>query len=95
MTVLIWAGGIGFAAAIVTDFIVLDHTLAGSLTWICLALLPVYLVAVWLARRRPRVRVEGRHAVPGAVPLPPPAPSDRVGAGDAADEQFEPVGAPR
>ena len=41
----------------------------------------------WLGRRLPRLRVEGPTAVPGAAPLPPPAPADRVGG--------EPVGARR
>jgi RND superfamily putative drug exporter len=49
----------------------------------------------WLARRLPRLAVEGAPAMPGAVPLPPPAPADRVGADDVADEQVEPVGAQR
>ena len=33
----------------------------------------------WLGRRLPRLRVDGPPAMPGAVPLPPPAPADRVG----------------
>jgi RND superfamily putative drug exporter len=48
----------------------------------------------WLGRRLPRLAVEGPPAVmvtvPGAVPLPPPAPADRV-----VDERGEPVGAQR
>jgi RND superfamily putative drug exporter len=48
----------------------------------------------WLSRRLPRLAVEGPPAVmvtvPGAVPLPPPAPADRV-----VDERGEPVGAQR
>ncbi|HEY5878856.1 MAG TPA: histidine kinase [Nakamurella sp.] len=53
VTALIWAGGLGFAAAIVTDVLIADGTTAGSLIWICVGVLPVYLVAVWLAGRRP------------------------------------------
>ena len=41
----------------------------------------------WLGRRLPRLRVDGPPAMPGAVPLPSPAPADRVGG--------EPVGAGR
>jgi RND superfamily putative drug exporter len=48
----------------------------------------------WLARRLPRVAVEGpptvMGTVSGAVPLPPPASADRV-----VDGRAEPVGAGR
>lgn len=53
VTALIGYGGICFTLAIATDFLVPNSTMAGSLVWICVAVLPVYLVAVWLARRRP------------------------------------------
>ncbi len=53
VTALAWAGGLCFAAAIVTDVTIGDATTAGSLTWIILGVLPIYLVAIWLARRRP------------------------------------------
>ena len=32
----------------------------------------------WLARRLPHLAVDGRPAVTGTVPLPPPSPADRV-----------------
>jgi signal transduction histidine kinase len=53
VTALIWGGGLGFAVAIVTDILIADDTTAGSLIWICIGVLPVYLVAVWLAGLRP------------------------------------------
>ena len=53
VTALIAYGGICFTIAIATDFLVRNSTMAGSLVWICVAILPVYLVAVWLAHRRP------------------------------------------
>ena len=53
MTALVAYGGICFTIAIATDFLVRTSTMAGSLVWICVAVLPVYLVAVWLAHRRP------------------------------------------
>ncbi len=53
MTALIWFGGVGFALAVVTTGLNDHHTLAGSLAWLCLGILPLYVVAVWLARRRP------------------------------------------
>ncbi len=50
---LIWSGGIGFALAVITTGLNEHHTLPGSLAWLCLGILPLYAVAVWLARRRP------------------------------------------
>jgi RND superfamily putative drug exporter len=44
----------------------------------------------WLARRLPRLAVDGRSAVTGTVPLPPPSPADRVD-----DEREQRVGASR
>jgi RND superfamily putative drug exporter len=44
----------------------------------------------WLARRLPRLAVDGRPAVTGTVPLPPPSPADRVD-----DEREQRVGASR
>jgi signal transduction histidine kinase len=53
VTVLIWFGGLGFALAVVTVGLSDRHTLTGALVWLCLGVLPLYIVAVWLARRRP------------------------------------------
>jgi signal transduction histidine kinase len=53
VTALIWLGGVGLVTAVVTDILLADQTMAGSLAWICLAIVPIYLVAVWLAGRRP------------------------------------------
>jgi signal transduction histidine kinase len=53
VTVLIWAGGVGFGLAVVTVALSDRHTLTGALVWLCLGVLPLYVVAVWLARRRP------------------------------------------
>src|SRR6478735_4506731 len=53
VTALIWFGGIGFALAVVTVALSDRHTLTGALVWLCLGVLPLYVVAVWLARRRP------------------------------------------
>jgi len=53
VTALIWLGGVGLVTAVVTDILVADRTTAGSLAWICLAIVPIYLVAVWLAGWRP------------------------------------------
>lgn len=53
VTVLIWFGGLGFALALVTLPLTHRDNLTGAVVWICLGILPLYLVAVWLARRRP------------------------------------------
>lgn len=53
MTALILFGGVGFALALVTLPLTNRDSFSGALAWICLGILPLYLVAVWLARRRP------------------------------------------
>lgn len=53
VTALIWCGGIGLALALVTLPLAHRDNISGAVVWICLGILPLYLVAVWLARRRP------------------------------------------
>ena len=53
VTALIWIGGVGLAGTIVTDVALGGDTMAGALAYVGIAILPIYLVAVWLAGRRP------------------------------------------
>lgn len=53
VTALIWFGGLGFLLALATLPLTDRGSLTGVLAWVCLGLLPLYLVAVWLAGRRP------------------------------------------
>lgn len=53
VTALIWFGGVAFTLALITLPLTHRGNLTGALVWICLGILPLYLVAVWLARRRP------------------------------------------
>jgi len=50
---LIWIGGLALTGAVVTDIALAPGSLAGDLTWLGLGILPIYLVAMWLAGRRP------------------------------------------
>jgi RND superfamily putative drug exporter len=76
--------GLGLAVAVLIDATLVRMVLVpatmellGKANW---------LMPEWLARRLPRLTVEGRPAVmatvtstvTGAVPLPPPSPADRV-----------------
>ncbi len=51
---MIWIGGVALAFGVVTNVMrARDGSVGGSLLWVGLGVLPIYLVGVWLARRRP------------------------------------------
>jgi signal transduction histidine kinase len=46
-------GGVALLFSVISIVLTRPDNVAGSLTWVCLGVLPVYVVAVWLVRQRP------------------------------------------